>query len=229
MKTTHCHWMTSRRTLRRVAIILCVQIWIWCTVDAQSQTRCVLDTTIREVTASTGELSSTLQEISHEYKIAIGFVPLFPIDIPTADAQRVTLKEKSLRDVLDFLMDANPKYRWRLENDVILVEPNIQQDAYGFLDLSVPQFEAKNETASEIKVKIAQDSGVARYLQKEGAEIKELAFLPGGDERADKLSFVLTKTTIRHILDEVVRQGTRKFWTLGRWGDENRFIWIIIS
>lgn len=207
-----------------VALLLCLPTLV---AQAFQQTD-VLERSVGPLRIKGETIDGILEIISADYKI--------PMGIDLADSKKspnrefdVNLPEMALTSVLDYLVLQDPRYSWKLKGQVVHFSPVKDRDNLlaTLLDTKLnrvsfsselPQSDIKYEILSlpEIKTKLAE------------ARVEPLMFEMGIPSKKLGVSLEHSNLTLRELLDQITLSTTRRFWVLSRWGDDNKYIVLIL-
>lgn len=139
----------------------------------------------------------------------------------------LVIRDGTVADVLDAVVACKADYRWELVNGVVRVFSISSSDP--LLDTVIEDFDIKEKTIGEIKFAIAETPEVRSTLLQLGCVMRELELVPGPlNENARRLSFSLHNVTVREILNHIIKAHGGKYWSVVKWGENDRNLWIVI-
>jgi len=193
-------------------------------VYASDQTD-LLDRSVGPIRIKSQPIGKILETLSDDYKV--------PIGISLADTKKspdreidVNLPEMVLKSVLDFLVIQDPRYKWKVEGQVVnffpvrdhdplvssLLETNLSRVSFSpHLRLSDIRYEIFD--LPEIRAKLIQ-ANVAPLMFEMG--------IPSTNKIGASLTF--SNLSLKELLDQIALNTSRRFWMLARWGDDNKYI-----
>jgi len=144
-------------------------------------------------------------------------------------------KDGTLREVLNELLSLDSKYSWKIEAGVINVAPLLDRDLFitDILDTRVELFEFEERPGvMSVGDSLVKTREVKSKL--ENHNIQPLQFYYANDlitssNSNPHLSHRFVRTSVRDVLNWIVKKGTHKFWMVARWGNKNSFVTIITS
>ncbi|MEW6130730.1 MAG: hypothetical protein AB1757_27110 [Acidobacteriota bacterium] len=181
--------------------------------QAQNASSDVLE---RTVTASQSEYSTTLASFMESLlsaRVPGGIVTILHCD-NNLPIRHTSLSSGTLREAMNTIVNANPEYRWQINDGVINLLP--VQDEPSLLNVRI----------SKLKVKDARSIETIRSNLFELPEVKEaiakLQLTPGvkfivgpiplDPERRPKYSLECENVTVREALNAIVRAHGRAAW-----------------
>src|SRR5262249_11781640 len=135
---------------------------------------------------------------------------------PEVDPDAPPAVGSGVRGVLDSLTQMDPRYEWGQDDGVYLVRPKLSALEASFLDTRVDRFFVRDVTVSEFVATIHRifDTGYTPRIRQQplvtqfGVERHEQL----QTALAKTISFSLTDSTVRHILNEFIRLRRDSFW-----------------
>ena len=176
-----------------------------------------------------GTMIEALDRLSGEASVPIGW------EVTLNDFVRhdinVDLTNTPLKDVLDYLVLAEPSYRWKLENGVINVIPAVDRDDLleKLLSLRIKQFEPpKGLYVFAFRDAILEIPEVHSFLQTNGLEASRTVHMNGGMPQPLDFEFRVADTELRALLNKLIRDGHRRMWILSRSGERRQLLHLAI-
>ena len=176
-----------------------------------------------------GTMIEALDRLSGEESVPIGW------EVTLNDFVRhdinVDLRNTALKDVLDYLVLAEPSYRWKVENGVIAVIPAVGRDELleKFLSLRIKQFEPpKGLSVFAFRDAILDLPEVHSFLQSNGLEGSHTAHLSGMAPPPLDFEFRVADTELRALLNKLLRDGHRRMWILSRSGERRELLHLAL-
>ena len=167
-----------------------------------------------------GTIEEALNRLAIEQSVPIGWEVTLN-DFVKHDIN-VDLRNTALRDVLDYLMIAEPSYRWKLEDGVINVIPAVGRDEMleKFLSLRIKQFEpSKGLRVFAFRDAIYDLPEVHNFLQTNGLEASHGVHVSGGIPPPLDFEFRVADIELRALLNKLIRDGHRRMWIVSRHGE----------
>jgi hypothetical protein len=176
-----------------------------------------------------GTMVEALDRLSGEASVPIGW------EVTLNDFVRhdinVNLKNTALKDVLDFLMIAEPSYRWKLEDGVINVIPAVDRDDLleKLLSLRIKQFDPpRGLYVFAFRDAILEIPEVYNFLQTHGLEASHTAHMSGAMPPPLDFEFRVADTELRALLNKLIRDRHRRMWILSRSGERRQLLHLAL-
>ena len=157
--------------------------------------------------------------IGIEYSLADKNEPKISIDVDHG----------TLKDVLDSIVEQEPLYRWEFVDDVINFVPVLHREPFFevLLNASVKRFDlGKGTIKFQIRDAIGELPEVKQLLQsnhKTLLKYGDYAYSPSIHTEED-VAVSISNTTVRGVLNRVIRDSEHKGWALGwRPGEKDVF------
>jgi hypothetical protein len=167
-----------------------------------------------------------LWKLASQYGVPIG------VEVPIGEKQGETdddccsqVVDGYVEQALNAFIDLNPSYKWAQTDGVVNVSPKIGNDP--LLDIVIRDFKAQEASAEQIVAAIAKAPEVAKRMAEMSLELDGTTPLPQlpQSQRAT-FSVELHNTSVREILNHMIRTTSKKYWIVYRSGDEFQFIAI---
>jgi len=206
-------------------IFLCILPSISC---AQSNLDSLLSQEVSktEITRkNTNEILGTLASI---YNIPIA-TEVADVDINNStEMQKLVVENNTVKYVLDAIIKVNPNYEWIEEDGLIRVRYKNRVTSDPLLDVLINEIEVDEKSSVEIKQIIADTPEVRKYLSEMKLEVRSPNSFLGPKSLYPKIKLKLRNYTVREILDYLIKTEKFKFWSVSRWGGENKYIRIVL-
>jgi hypothetical protein len=185
----------------------------------------LLDRSVGPIKIKCESIDEILETLSDSYKI--------PIGISLADTKKspdrqidVNLPEMVLKSVLDFLVMQDPRYKWKVEGNVVNFFPIKDFDplVMSLLDTNLSRVSFSSQLRlSDIRYEIFDLSEInAKLIQANVAPLMFEMGIPSTDKIGASLKF--SNLSLRELLNQIALNTSRRFWRLTRWGDDNKYI-----
>lgn len=179
-----------------------------------------LDRPVRDFRIEEGSVGWVLSNAAKTFDVPVGFEGAREPD--AGPRVSVAIRGGTMRDVLDAVIRQDPRYEWRVVDGVINVFPKTSRDDLlaSLLATPVREFSIAGGTGRkviqmritdlpEVKAKLEAARVTPTYFA-----VSNLDVIPVGA----KFSLTMTDTTVRGLLNRIVRDSTAKFWVLRRDG-----------
>jgi hypothetical protein len=166
-----------------------------------------------------------LQRLAGQYKIPIGLESLPEEETPKGIT--VEVKEGTVRDVLDAVVEADPRYEWKVVDGVINVFPRERKDS--LLTTVVSDYKIYQLNRDEIKESITEVPEIKSKLSSLGIQRRDVVSLPMESKQLTPFTLNLHNVTMRKILNEVLRESGSHYWVVLRYGEQSKFVTVNIA
>ena len=203
-----------------IALFLFVPTMVYASNQAD-----LLDRSVGPIKIKCESIDEILETLSDSYKI--------PIGISLADTKKspdrqidVNLPEMVLKSVLDFLVMQDPRYKGKVEGNVVNFFPVKDYDPLvtSLLDTNLSRVSFSSQLRlSDIRYEIFDLPEInAKLVQANVAPLMFEMGIPSTDKIGASLKF--SNLSLRELLDQITLNTSRRFWRLTRWGDDNKYI-----
>ncbi len=160
-----------------------------------------------------------LPDVFYSVKVPAGISIIFNKDSEEEPLQNFTPNSFVLRDVLNKIITVQSQYQWKEEDGVINVYPT---NDYPVLDIRISDYQLENGTVADALEKLLETSEFENHL-KENHLFEEDSVIHGGTEsqRQKQFSIKLQNSTIREILNEIVKANETGTWMYGEYGSKD--------
>jgi hypothetical protein len=174
------------------------------------------------------EFSIALDHLAQKYKMPIGMDLETPIERQSVS---VRIPQGTVGDVLNAIIAQEPGYKWAEVNGVINVMPEVNPNS--ILDLQIAHFHVRNADSFGIHTAIVSLPEVKRWLRQNHLTERTafaIDILVGKDGYSPpRVSLNLRNVTLGDIMNKIVRLPGFHSWSVGRWGEENRYFGIMVD
>jgi hypothetical protein len=166
-----------------------------------------------------GDLLSLVANLPKSFNVTIGFEmePRLP-----RSSVRVRLTNAAIDDVIGAIVQNNPNYTWRRNENAIEILPT--NNAASFLDTQVASFQVRDVTAEEAVRDLLKLNEVQSALAQSGLRLAPR--IENGPSDSTKISLDLANLSIRQILNNVASASGLQFWVVQRVGAHNELFTI---
>lgn len=198
--------------------ILLISLLLICVMNSVGQSK-KCDLLDRKITlhVSQGTFVYTLGKLAQDYEIPLGLEK----SVKHTDEAKINInvEEKSLRDVLNLLMEQEPEYKWELTNNVLNFTPNRNRNEFlsTFLNLPVSQIVyPKENDGNSLRETILALPEVAQLMKSKGVKYAEYMNDPSFQPLFSKenLNPTASNITIKDFLNQVIRYSDHKTWVV---------------
>lgn len=161
-----------------------------------------------------GDMAALLEKMAETYGVTIGLEvdPQKP-----ASVVRLELRDATLSDVLNAVVQSEPEYQWRESDGFIDVfpvkgsSPLLETKISSFRVQDVDQAEAINQLMGSSEVLVGMSEMNLSRQDFSRASLRQ---------KGEKLSLSLEGVTLRRALHEIAREGGGRFWVSRRSGNK---------
>ena len=197
---------------RKVALAVSILL-LSCWSATGGQERIDKSEILRTVVFNNVNMAAVLANFAADYNVTIGFEtdPEKPQSQITLDLRGV-----NFRQILDGIVQAEPRYRWREDNGGIDVMPI--NGVLGLLDSRIQTFQLKDVNRVQAASRLFSLPEVRPVLLAKGLRPRTPS--PPSDRIKDeKLSFDLRRVTLRQALHRIAHDSGANFWVFRSYPD----------
>lgn len=214
--TMNMNLKSTNRTLLIFALLLCLTQ----ARDAigQGSESGLLDRSVDQFSIERGSVIWVLSNAAQTFDVPIGFEGARDAD--AGPEISVEIKGGTVRDLLNSVIRQDPRYEWRVVDGVINVLPKTDRDDLlaSLLTTPVRGFHINEGMGRQvIKKRITELPEVKAKLESAGVVpttfvVSNLDVMPIGS----KFSLDVSDTTVRGLLNRLIRESRAKFWIIRR-------------
>lgn len=190
----------------------------------QSRNECVKPTGFKFHSVGR-DLGSMLLNLSNQCRISIAFERICDGKCVLSKPIEVHIKNATLQIILEEFEKKFPEYSFKSSGESVVVSPR-KLGQFLFLDTEISEFQVENTDVTEIPGLLF---GHAEVMER----LRELKLTDAGSIEYDgpvrqlmPFSMNLKSTTLREILNEIVRQRYATMWTATRFGKDLQYVEI---
>jgi hypothetical protein len=162
-----------------------------------------------------GDLASLLAHLTGTFDVTIGF-EADPRELkPEVSIQ---LKDATLADVLNAIVQAKPEYQWRSEGGAVDLYPKVASCT--LLETGVHSFRFNGSDWTEASYALTDLPEVRNRISDMGLNRRYVAVM-SRDQVTNPFSVDVGGVTVRRALHEIARKSGNKFWVFRRYGENN--------
>ncbi|MFL6208833.1 MAG: hypothetical protein ACJ74W_08290 [Pyrinomonadaceae bacterium] len=209
---------------RRVFIVLCITVqMLILSGHGMAQTNVPDPLNQKATLVIDNNAYFILRVLSLKTKVPIGFEAL-PDELSRKGSSAISINVNpgTVRDALEAIVQADNRYTWELVNGVINVFPKDHQSSIS--DIEIPQFNVNDEEIAGIGFIITDLPEVRAKLKTLGVADNRMSDHGSAQQLKARVSFTLSKLTVREILNEMIKCNYINYWVIVRYGDSNELI-----
>jgi hypothetical protein len=205
----------------RSLFILCVVLFSWQSVLGQNPVESLLDEPVHNLSLKGNSITWILKEVSTRCRVPIGLERA--LSATDSSEIKIDIKEGTIRDALDAVIQGDPRYDFRVVGGVINFSPKVQRDPFlaDLLETRIKNFRIEKGTGLwDIRANISQLPEISAKLK--GGDVLPVivAFMSADfSEASPGFGMEVHDVTLRELLNNIVRTSDTKYWTIRRYGD----------
>jgi hypothetical protein len=159
-----------------------------------------------------GDMASLLAHLPETFGVTLGLEvdPQKPYSLV-----RVDLREATIHDVLNAIVQSEPRYRWQEVDGFIEVLPVAQGRT--FLDTTISNFRVNDVDPAEAINQLMNLPEVQAGMKAMNLDRRELNSA-SPEKKGEKVSISLEDVTIRRALHRIMTESGGRFWVFRRQG-----------
>jgi len=197
-------------------------LWLTALSDGQQPKLNALDQDVSGFELHEVSPSLVLERVARSRNAPIGF------EVTPQESYKINviIKQGTVKNVLDQIVQADPRYEWTEADGVINVSPRVNKSP--ILETIVQQF-----SVEQVK-RVDAISAIFELPEVRAAEMdvkrRDFGSLPAKPYySAPQFSLKLRNVTVRTILNEIMKAGGDNYWVFFRYGDHNEYFSVSIS
>lgn len=168
-----------------------------------------------------------LRVLSRRANIPIGFYQLHGVgEEGKRKVITVDIKMGTVSSVLDTFVNEDPRYKWSYIDGVINIVPKIQET---LLNTSIKTVDLSDIKLDDAEFAILSLPEVKAALADRGVSATKVAIKYGAVKEHPAFSLTMEQTTLRSILNEILRSGYGDYWTIEQYGSNFEYISLSFS
>jgi hypothetical protein len=218
--------------ISRFHLIVCLVVILFFGIfqvgRGQDKDEDLLDKRIETFKVEESETPSVLKKLAYEHNIPIGIEVLSNPSVNPGKKIDLQLENKSVRELLQSIVEQDTRYEWKLVDGVINVFPKNDSDILlgELLSTQVAHFSVDNcQNRLTVRSNLLDVSSIKSKL--EDAKVSPLVVAFTGIDLVklgEKSKLNLSNKTLREVLNAIIKNSSTRFWSLKRVGDNNEFI-----
>jgi hypothetical protein len=167
-----------------------------------------------------GDMAALLSHLAGKYNVNIG-LETDPSDLnPRA---KIDIWYDTLEDVLNAIVQAAPRYRWRNQDGFIDVYPS--EASCALLDTVINNFQVNNNDWAGASEALTNLPEVQRQMEVMRLTRRDITNISRGTD-VNLFSLNLQSVTLRRALHEITKKSRNSFWTFQRYGNKSQLFSI---
>ncbi len=163
---------------------------------------------------------AALRTLSSIAQVSIGFQKDLESKDPTLIS--MTIRKGTVRDALEAFIKANSHYKWETIGNVINIVPKNNPDS--LLEVMVNNFRFDDTNLRDLGLAIGELPEIATRLREMRLTHPKMLLAFGSPPPAHQFSIDLPPSTLRDILNELLRRNYTRFWVVKRSGNNSEYV-----
>ena len=169
-----------------------------------------------------------LLKLSNEKGIPIGLEVSSEDDLSQTRTIHVQIKQGTLVDVLNSIVEQNPLYTWRIQDDVVNVIPleaNRDQLLRSVLEKRLEKFSiARGTSRFTLRQTLSKTREIRAILDQGGVVPNNQTFMSrDGSPLGRQYGLEATNISVSELLNRVIRESQTKYWIVMRDGQNKQY------
>jgi hypothetical protein len=162
--------------------------------------------------------SLVLERIAKSRHVPIGFEAI----LQESKKIDVKVEQGTIRDVLDAVVQSDPRYQWSEADGIINVSP--KQNKSPILETVVRSFSVHKLNRVDAVTALFALPEVKGIVTQMGLSKSDFGSLPGpAYDNLPRLSLSFRNITVRKIMNEILKAEGSDYWVFFRYGDHNQY------
>jgi hypothetical protein len=170
-----------------------------------------------------------LSRLSNQYDLPIGFEVAIDDDLSITRGITIEIKDGTVQEVLDSIVNQNPIYKWEIRDDVINVFPRDRNRDILLKEMLETRLENvsfdKQTTRFMLRQMLCENAAVMKILEMYGVKPANETFTSRDFGKVGRdFSFYASNVSIATVLNRVIRDSPTKYWIIMRFGDKKQYL-----
>lgn len=167
--------------------------------------------------------SLAFERLAKAYSLPVGFEALpGRVKKQQKPAVSVKLRDKTTRDVINAIVQADARYTWREHGSFVSVIPKNHRNP--LLDVVISHFQVDNVDKEEAIRRLMNLPQVKTHFPKVGLTRREIISLPGDSmNKLSRFSLKLNNVTVREAMSEIAKAAGSNYWIFFKYGDHDQY------
>lgn len=196
---------------------------------AQDKRREILYLPVRNVHLRAANIGLILSRLSDQHNIPIGFEVATDDDLSITRSITIDIKEGTVEEVLNAIVNQNQIYVWEIRDDVVNVFPR-ERNRDGLLkEILETRLERisidKHTSRFNLRQKLCESAAVTKILSHHNVIPDNETFTSRDFGKVGRdFSFVAENISVVTIMNNVIRSSQTKYWIIMRYGDKKQYL-----
>lgn len=196
---------------------------------AQDKREDLLRSPLKSVEIQADNIGLLLSRLSTQYDLPIGFEVALDDDLSITRSITIGLKDGTVQEVLDSIVNQSPNYKWEMRDDVINVFPRDRNRDILLKEILETRLEKvsfdKQMTRFMLRQTLCENPAVTKILKMYGVTSVNETFTSHDFGKVGRdFSFSGSDVSIATVLNRVIRNSPTKYWIIMRFGDKKQYL-----
>jgi hypothetical protein len=196
---------------------------------AQVKREELLRSPLKNVQMQADNIGLLLSRLSKEYDLPIGFEVALDDDLSITKSLMIGMKDGTVKELLDSIVNQNPTYKWEMRDDVINVFPQDRSRDILLKDILETRLEKisldKQTTRFMLRQILCENAAVMKILNMNDVKPANETFTSRDFGKVGRdFSFSASDVSIATVLNRVIRNSSTKYWIIMRFGDKKQYL-----
>jgi hypothetical protein len=196
---------------------------------AQDRREGLLRSPLKNVQMQADNIGLILSRLSNQYDLPIGFEVAIDDDLSITRGITIEIKDGTVQEVLDSIVNQNPIYKWEIRDDVINVFPRDRNRDILLKEMLETRLENvsfdKQTTRFMLRQMLCENAAVMKILEMYGVKPANETFTSRDFGKVGRdFSFYASNVSIATVLNRVIRDSPTKYWIIMRFGDKKQYL-----
>ena len=213
-----------------MAMLILFGSWAF-TADSFAQVKReeLLRSPLKNVQMQADNIDLLLSRLSEQYDLPIGFEVAIDDDLSITRRITIRMKDGTVQEVLDSIVNQNPTYKWEMRDDVINVFPRDRSRDILLKDILETRLEKisldKQTTRFMLRQILCENAAVMKILNMNDVIPANETFTSRDFGKVGRdFSFSASDVSIATVLNRVIRNSPTKYWIIMRFGDKKQYL-----
>lgn len=198
---------------------------------AQDKREELLRLPLKDVQMHADNTGLILSRFSNQYEIPIGFEVATDDDLSITRSITIAMKDGTVQDILDSIINQNPIYRWELRDGVINVFPQDRNRDSALKEILETRLEKvsldKQTTRFMLRQLLCENAAVMKILNLYNVTPANETFTSRDFGKVGRdYSFASSNVSVATVLNDVIRNTKTKYWVIMRYGDRKQYLML---
>jgi len=217
----------------KLFVIFALTIGIALGVSGFAQSSCaggqdLLSVPIDNLELEADNIHLLLSELSSKKRVPIGLEVSPADDLSQTKTIRLAIKHGTLADALNSIVEQNPLYTWRIQDDVVNVIPleaNRDQLLRSVLEKKLEKFSiARGTSRFTLRQTLSKTREITAILDRGGVVPNNQTFMSRDlSPLGRQYGLEATNISVSELLNQVIRESQTKYWIVLRDGDKKQY------